>query len=231
MKQHLKRIAVPKTWAIDRKANKFIVRPKPGAHSFERGLALGVIIRDILGLATTMSEVKKLLNNNDVLVDGKRRKNHRHLVGLFDILAFPKVELYYRLELDQKGRLVLTEIEKTEASFKICQVTGKTVLTKNKVQYNLHDGKNILAEVKAKVGDSLVLGLPKLEVKEVLALKLGMSIFLTKGKHIGDVGTLKEIKGKEAKYTKQGKEIETSKAYLFVIGDKEPLINIGMNKK
>ena len=41
MKNHLKRIASPRTWLINRKSNTFITRPKPGAHSFEHGISLG----------------------------------------------------------------------------------------------------------------------------------------------------------------------------------------------
>ena len=112
MKNHLKRIASPRTWAIDRKNNKFITRPRPGAHSFENGLALGVIIRDHLKLASTMSEVKKTLNNNEVLVDGKRRKDHRYLIGLFDVLKIAKKS--YRIIFDRKGRIIVTEISEKD---------------------------------------------------------------------------------------------------------------------
>jgi len=40
MKNHLKRIATPRTWVIDRKAETFITRPKPGAHSLYFGMSL-----------------------------------------------------------------------------------------------------------------------------------------------------------------------------------------------
>ncbi len=226
MKRHLKRIAVPRTWAINRKKRVFIVRPKPGAHSLEMGLPLGVIIRDNLKLAGTISEVKKLLNNNEVLIDGKRRKDHRFIVGLLDILSFPSLNKYYRLQLDQKGKIILTEISKDESQTKICKIAGKRVLIKGKLQFNLHDGKNIVDKLDAKVGDSLIVELPSFKVKKVLPLKSGMTIFLTQGKHIGDVGVLKEIKGIEAKYTVAGKEIETAKGYLFVVGEKEALIKL-----
>ena len=226
MKQHLKRIAVPRTWAINRKKNVFIVRPKPGAHSLEMGLPLGVMLRDDLKLAGTISEAKKLLNNNHVLVDGKRRKNHRFIVGLLDILTFPDLGKYYRVQLDRKGRIVLVEITKDESQTKICKIVGKKVLVKGKLQFNLHDGRNLVVDLDAKVGDSLVIELPKFTVKRVLPLKAGMTIFLTKGKYIGDTGILKEIEGVEAKYTANGKEIETAKAYLFVVGEKESLLKL-----
>jgi len=227
MKNHLKRIASPKTWIINRKENKFILRPTPGGHPLDNGMPLGVIMRDMLKLASVMSEVKKILNNKEVLVDGKRRKDHGFIVGLFDVISLPGLKKYYRLVLDSKGRIAFSEIDEKESKLKLSKVTGKTALKKGNVQFNLHDGKNIVANEKAKVGDSLLLELPKLTVKKVLPLKEGMRVFLTKGNHAGDSGTLKGLKGKEAKYFAREQEIETSKDYLFVVGEKESEIKIG----
>jgi small subunit ribosomal protein S4e len=226
MKNHLKRIASPRTWVISRKQNKFIVRPNPGAHAFDAGLPLGIIMRDILNLAETIGEVRKILNNKEVLVDGKRRKDHHYIVGLFDVLAIPGLKKCYRVTLDFKGRIIVKEIPEREGNLKVCKIIGKRVLPKGKVQFNLHDGKNIIADKEARVGDSFVLSLPKLEIKEVLTLKKGANVFLTKGKHSGGKGVLKEITGNEAHYTSDNKEIETLKTYLFVIGDKKPVIEL-----
>lgn len=226
MKNHLKRIASPKTWMIQRKECTFITRPKPGAHSMEMGLPLGVIIRDEFKLASTMGEVRKILHSKEVLVDGKRRKDHRYITGLFDVISIPTIKKNYRVLVDKKGRLVIKEISDSESSIKLAKIVGKTMLRGNKIQFNLHDGKNIVSEQKANVGDTLVLSLPKATIKKILPLKAGMSVFLTKGKHAGDSGTLKEIKGGEAAYSAKGSEVYTSKEYLFVVGDKEPEIKI-----
>jgi small subunit ribosomal protein S4e len=226
MKNHLKRIASPRTWAINRKESVFVTRPKPGAHSMENGLPLGVVLRDFLGLTSSMTEAKKLLNNNKVLVDGKARRDHRYLIGLFDVLTFEEANKHYRVLFDKKGRIIIKEIQKEEAGLKVCKIVGKTILQKGKVQYNLHDGKNIIADVTAKVGDTLLLSLPKLEVKEILPLEKGATVFLTKGKYSGEVGQFKEIKKEEAIFTKDKVDIETAKGYLFVVGKDKPVIQI-----
>ena len=90
----------------------------------------------------------------------------------------------------------------------------------------MHDGKNILVSQKVHVGDSVVLDLPSLKIKEVLPLQAGSMVFLVKGKHGGDKGTLKQMKGKEASYLVDGQEIETAKEYLFVVGNKEAVITV-----
>ena len=168
-----------------------------------------------------MNEVRKILNNKNILVDGKRRKDPKFIVGLFDVISMPLLKKSFRLIFDKKGRILVKEIPEKESSIKISKIVGKTVLVKNKIQLNLHDGKNILSDGGAKVGDSVVLSLPDLKVKEVLPLKEGATIFLTKGKHGGSVGTLKEIKNNEATYSVDGKDVETARNYLFVIGDEK----------
>ena len=226
MKNHLKRIALPKSWNVDRKSNKFIMRPYPGAHSLTSGLPLGIILRDILKLTSTMSEVKKALNSNQVLVDGKVRRDARFIVGLFDVLTFSTLEQHYRVVFDKKGRIIVVKIPATESSFKPCKIVGKHVLPGGKIQFNLHDGKNVVSDKESKVGDSMVLTLPKLEIKEILPLETGATVFLMSGKHSGQVGVLKEIRGKEATYTTDGQDTETVKNYLFVIGKDKPVITV-----
>jgi small subunit ribosomal protein S4e len=226
MKNHLKRIASPRTWPINRKSNKFILRPNPGAHSIESGMPLGIILRDFLKLVSSMTEAQKLLNNKEVLVDGKRRKAHRYIVGLFDVISFPAIKKNYRFMMDKKGRLTIIEIDEKEAVMKPCKIMGKKLVAGGKMQFNLHDGKNILGDHKAKVGDSLLLQLPDLAVKEVLVLEKGASVFLIGGNHAGGVGSLNEIKNNEAIYQSNEKLVETAKKYLFVIGGKNSVIKV-----
>lgn len=227
MKNHLKRSVSPKTWIINRKENKFTIRPNPGAHSLANGLPLGLILRDKLKLASTTGEIKKILNNQEILVDGKRRKNHRLIVGLFDVVSIPLISKNYRLLVDTKGRLVLIEISAEESKIKISKAVGKTVLRGGKIQFNLHDGKNILTDKKAKVGDSFILSLPKLEIKKILPFKEGAHVFLIKGKHAGDAGILKTVKGVEATYSARDTNIDTAKEYFFVVGESKAEINLG----
>lgn len=226
MTNHLKRIASPKSWRINKQEFVFTIKPSPGAHANVMGLPLGIILRDILKLATTVSEVKKILNNKQVLVDGCRKKDHRFNVGLFDVLTIGEIGKHYRMYLDTKGFLGLKEVDAKESVVKASKVVGKTVLPKGKIQYHLYDGKNFTSDEKMNVGDSVVLDLPKLAVKKVLPLKAGMTVFLIKGKHCGDVGVLKHIKGDQAVYTVDGEEVETAKAYLFVVGEKEPVMKM-----
>ncbi len=220
MKNHLKRIAAPKTWHLNRGLHIHAARPNPGTHTLEMGLALGTVLRDHLHLAQTMGEIKKLLNAKQVLVDGVQRKDYRFMAGLFDVVSVVDHKKHYRVVLDAKCRLQVKEISVSESALKVSRVTGKTVLKGGKIQYHLYDGKNVIGSISANVGDSVVVDLPGSKIKKVLPLNEGMSIFLIKGKHGGDTGVLKQLKGTQAIYTKGTEEIETAKEYAFVVGEK-----------
>ncbi|MBI2573219.1 30S ribosomal protein S4e [Candidatus Woesearchaeota archaeon] len=227
MKNHLKRIASPRAWVIARKHRTFTLRPHPGAHPQNMGLPLGVILRDMLKLATTMSEVTKLLHANEVLVDGRRRQDHRHLVGLFDVLTIPSLQKYYRMSVDEKGRLVLLSIPVAESTTKVCKVLGKSVVKGGSVMLRLHDGRTVPSSAKINIGDSVVISLPDQKITESIALGEGVHIFLAQGKHAGSQGTVRSLKETQAVYAdSENNEVRTSKQYLFVVGKTKPLFKV-----
>lgn len=224
---HLKRSASPRTWLINRKGGTFITRPSPGPHPASASLPLGLVLRDFLHLAPTLNEIKKLLHHQLVLVDHQRRSDPHFPVGLFDVLSFPELKEEFRLLLDPKGRLTLHKISLEESSLKPCKIIKKTLRPK-KIQLSLHDGKNLLVErdFKARPGDTLLLTLPDLKIKEVFTPQKGALVFFTQGKWSGSSGQLLEFKKDLALFQKDGRKIETLKKYLFVLGDKKPAISL-----
>ena len=56
---HLKRLAMPRSWPLPRKTTVWIARPRPGAHSLERCIALSVVMRDILEVADTSRKLEE----------------------------------------------------------------------------------------------------------------------------------------------------------------------------
>lgn len=231
MKNHLKRVTTPKTWSLPRRGAVFTTCPRPSGHPLDQGMPLGVLLRDVLQIALTMSEVKKLLNNKEVLVDGRRRKDHRFLVGLFDVLSLPLLGKHYRLVLDSNGHLALVTIKAEEAKLKLGKVVGKSVIKGGLTQYHLHDGRNVTSDQPSVVGDSLLLTIPEQKVQKVFPLKKGMTIILDSGKNAGVLGMLKELAGHESTYTTSQGDIETVSKYLFVVGEKEPVLTVSVQAK
>ena len=223
----LKRLATPKSWPIKRKGIKFIVRSKPGPHPLESSLPLNVILRDVLKYAKNKKEVKNILHNKTILIDGIRRKDVRLPIGLFDIIDIPDKKEQFRVIINKKGKISYYPIDKTEASIKPSKIIGKTKI-KEKTQINLFDGKNILVDKDDyKCGDTLILSIPKQEIKKHLKLEKGATIYLAGGKHIGETGTIESISSKKILYKEpSGKSFETLKKYAFVIGDKKAAISL-----
>lgn len=232
MSRHQKRVAAPKSWPISRKTNVWVVKPHPGPHSGSESIPLGVIIRDMLGLATTLREVKKILHDGSILIGGSVRRDYKLPVGLFDVITISKMDKYYRMLLDKKGRLELRSIEGSDAR-KLCKIVNKTVLKGESVQLNLHDGTNLLATSKYETGDSLILSLPDKEIFKHLRFTEGNTAMIIGGKHSGEIGTIggtRVVHGSASNMVtvKIGeREVETLERYVYVIGEDKPEIMIG----
>ena len=224
---HLKRYFAPKTWKIQRKELTFISRPSPGPHNIAMALPLGVILRDMLNLGTNSREIRFIVQNKDISVDGIRRKDKNFPVGLFDVLSVNDTDQNFRVVLDKKGRLELIGIEKDEKSLKPCRIVGKKVV-KGKIQLNLYDGKNISAEKDGfKVGDTILIDFGKKNgIREHIKLEKNSMIYLTGGKSIGQTGKVQDIKGNRIIYKNDNGTFETLKEYAFAIGKDKPLIKL-----
>jgi len=228
---HLKRLAVPKAMPIeDKKEKKWVIRPLPGPHPISQCIPLGVLLRDVLKVAQSAREVKKILNNRLVSVDGIIRTEIKFPIGLMDVVSLLPEDKHYRIVVDWKGRLQPIEIKKDEASLKIAKVTNKTITKGGKILLTLHDGKNIFGDNHIAVGDSILLQLPngkkeKAKMKEHLPRKSGSRCFISSGKHAGKIVLLKDLVKKAGKKTEaivsDGKnDFITVADYLIVVDDK-----------
>jgi small subunit ribosomal protein S4e len=93
-RRHLKTINAPKSWPIKRKSKFWITRPNPGPHDLEHSLPLSVVFTELLGYTKSVREVKKILNQKVVLVNGKIREEHKFPIGIFDVLEFSEEDNY-----------------------------------------------------------------------------------------------------------------------------------------
>jgi small subunit ribosomal protein S4e len=226
MKKHIKRPAIPKSWPIKRRGIVFVARPRPGPHSFKLGLPLKLVLRDILGKGKTAKEVRKILHDKEILVDGVRRKDSNFPVGIMDVIETKKGEEAYRVLLN-KGKINLIKIDKKEYNIKPCKIKGKSKVN-GKTQLNLYDGKNIIVEKdEYKTGDTIVISLPKHEIKEHIKFEKGCLIYLIGGKHSGDIGKIEDIISNKITYKRDsGEIIETLKKYVFVMGKDKTSISL-----
>ncbi|HNR26868.1 MAG TPA: 30S ribosomal protein S4e [Methanobacteriaceae archaeon] len=232
-RKHLKRYKAPEHWPIHPKEDTWTVKPSPGSHAIEDSLPLLLVVRDILDLADTAREAKMIINQGEILVDGTVRKDYKFPVGFMDVIQIPKTGKTYRVLPDDKGRLVLHPISEENQNFKLCRIQNKTTIRGGKQQLNLHDGRNCLVEGEYRAGDVVVLQVPKQEVTQHLKLENGALGFITGGKHIGELGTIKEINITKSSMpntilmeTGDGKSFQTLQDYVFVLGKDQAMITL-----
>ena len=232
VKNHLKSIAAPKRWFIERKSQMFLTKPRPGAHSMEYGMSLSLIMRKVVKVAKTAKEAKQVINTKEVLVDNKRRKDARHVVGLMDVVAFPDLKENYRVILDEKGRITARKIDDHEAGSKLARIEGKTKINSGRIQLHLSDGRNLLVDASEHtVGDTVHIELPSQKIIAHYPFKKGAAIFLIGGKHAGSNAVIDEIsEGKIIFTTPDQKKFETLKKYAYIVGDKDPAQKCFENK-
>lgn len=234
---HLSRIASPKLWDIPRKGRKWITRTSPGPHRLYFSTNLSILLRHILSYSNSQRDVKKIVNNGDVKVDLKVRKDLHFSIGLMDTVSFDKLNENYRVLLNKKGKIALTKIPREEAVKKPFKILGKTLLKNKKIQLNLSDGRNILVgQDNYKVSDTIILDLTSNKIIEHIPFKEGSLIYLTSGNKIGQIGKINSIT--KANGTQPSKIIftlgktkhETLKEYAFVIGSDKASITLLENE-
>ena len=86
VKRHLSRLNAPKSWPIKRKGIKFIRKPSPGAHTLRQCISLSLVIQNMLKYAKTSKEIKKILHERKILVNGKVKRDSAFAVGIMDVL-------------------------------------------------------------------------------------------------------------------------------------------------
>lgn len=230
-RKHLKRFKAPKHWPIHPKENKWTVKPSAGPHAIEGSLPLLLVVRDILGVADNAREARRIINNGEILVDGRARKDYKFPVGFMDVIEIPKSGKVYRVLPDEKGRLILHKIAVENKDFKLCKITNKTTIRGGKTQLNLHDGRNQIVDNGYKVGDVVILKIPEQEIKDSIDFEKGNIGLITGGKHTGEIGRIKEINITKSSMpntvemeTEDKNTFLTLKDYVFVIGKEEPAI-------
>ncbi len=190
---HLKRLAMPRSWPLPRKTTVWVSRPTPGAHALELCMPITLVIRDVLRLAKTAREVRFILHNELAKVDGRVVKDTRRGVGLMDVMTLG--EEHYRCVLDHNGRLQYRRISADEASWKVCRIEGKTTIKGGRTQLNLHDGRNIIVDDPAEysTGESLKLNLPDQKILEHIRFGEGTRAYLMGGAHVGSTAHVNEF--------------------------------------
>lgn len=227
----VKRQLAPTFWAIKRKESRFVLRVKPGPHPKHRAYPLGMVLRDVLKIASTMHEAERILNAGKVKVDGVVRYDANLAIGLMDVIELATGQAYRMVPKDS-ALLTSVAIEDSEKGVKLVRVTSKTIIKGKKVQYGFHDGKTLISDQKLKVGDTCVIDLPKVQVKNHVAFEKGSTALIITGENAGTVGNIEDVQDgvfslpKRALVSFDGKSVELPVEMVMVVGKDKPVIKV-----
>ena len=240
--RHKKRLSAPITYPIKRKHGKFTIRPYPTRGKFDSSIPLGIIVREILGYAKTLREVKKILSRKMVEVDGKVRTDYKFAIGPMDTLKITKTGDYYRLVPYQgKRRFTLNPITEEEANYKILQVIKKNSMRGGFLQLTFHDGRTLavnsseettipIQEISPK--DSVLYNLITNEIEDHYPFEEGNIGLVMGGHNVGLQGKITEVEsqlGRKMKtitfQTEEG-EIKTTDTHIFIVGKDKAMVKI-----
>ncbi len=231
-KQHLKRVAAPRSWPITRKTSTWVAKPSPGPHSEEHGMPLIVVLRDLLHVADKAKEIKQILHEGKVMVDGKVRKDHRFPVGLFDVIAIPEIKANYRVMVGQDGKFKIVPV--ADAELKLLKIVNKTMVSGGRIQLNFHDGTTMLGSNDYRAKDTVILKVPEKTIGHHFKYEVGSTAFVIGGKHAGTIGKIKEIRiiksttpNRITISTASG-DFDTVERYVVVVGKDAPAIDLGV---
>ena len=187
---HINRSNIEKFWPIPRKGNKMIALSD---HNQRESIPLVVVMRDILKLVRNKKELKKLLNEKQVLINTKIVKETNFPISLFDTLTLIGAKKSYRAELSLFKKMMFNEITEKESHTRLYKVMNKKILSDKTTQVNLIHGVNINTKEKVTTGDSVVYDFKEKKIIKTIPMEKGKNAHVIEGKHAGKNGKITEI--------------------------------------
>ncbi len=187
---HLKRNEASTKLPITRKGTTYVVR---AVSNVNNSVPVLIALRDILKLAKTSREVKAMMHSGLLKLNGRKIKSQNESIQLFNILEAGK---HYQLSLLPTKKFTFEEIK--NPSSRLVKVTGKKLLSGNKIQLNLHDGSNTISKEKISINDTLHLDFSG-KITSHIQFEKAKDVFILSGKYAGLKGTLHSVINGNAK--------------------------------
>jgi len=223
---------------LDKLGGIFAPKPSPGPHKQRECLPLILVLRNRLKYALTGKEVKSILMQRLIKVDGKVRTDATYPSGFMDVIDIDKTDEHFRLVYDTKGRFVVHSITREEANYKLCKVK-RLQFGKGGIPYiATHDGRTIrYPDPAIKENDTVMLDLESGKITDYVKFDIGNLAMVTGGHNNGRVGTImhkeKHKGGHDIVHIEdaRGNRFATRQTNVFVIGKgNKPLISLPKGK-
>lgn len=237
-KKHLKRLAAPNHWMLDKMGGVWAPRPSTGPHKLRESLPLNLILRNRLKYALTGREANSIVMQRLIKVDGKVRTDKTFPAGFMDVITIDRTNETFRLLYDVKGRFQLHLITKEEGKYKLCKVKRQQVGQKGIPYIATHDARTIrYPDPMIKVDDTVRVDIESGKILDVLKFDIGNICMITGGHNIGRVGTIqlreKHPGSHEIVRVRDalGHDFATRKTNVFIIGKgSEPAVSLLKHK-
>jgi len=224
-KKHLKRLAAPKSWMLDKLGGVFTVRPSSGPHKLKECLPITIFLRNRLKYALNKTEVESIMKQRLVKVDGKVRTDVKFPCGFMDVIQIEKNNENFRLLYDVKGRFTVHRITAAEAKYKLCRVRKLKMGQKIVPYLYTNDGRTIrYPDPLIKVNDSVRVDINTNKIIDFVRFENGNQCMVTGGRNTGRVGNIMHIERHPGSFDivhvkdASGHTFATRLAYIFVIG-------------
>ncbi|AOW03993.1 40S ribosomal protein S4 [Yarrowia lipolytica] len=190
-KKHLKRLAAPSHWMLDKLSGTYAPRSSAGPHKLRESLPLVIFLRNRLKYALNGREVNAILMQRLVKVDGKVRTDSTFPAGFMDVIQLEKTGENFRLVYDVKGRFAVHRITDEEAAYKLGKVKRVQVGKKGIPYLVTHDGRTIrYPDPLIKVNDTVKIDLATGKITSFVKFENGNIVMTTGGRNMGRVGTI-----------------------------------------
>jgi len=190
-KKHLKRLAAPNHWLLDKMSGVFAPRPSPGPHKLRECLPLIILLRNRLKYALTKREVTFILMQRLVKVDSKVRTDPNYPAGFMDVISIDKTNEQFRLLYEPKGRFTTHRITAEEAKYKLGKVKRVQMGAKGIPFLVTHDGRTFrYPDPLIKVHDTVKIDLTTGKLTDHIKFDTGNLVMVTGGRNMGRVGIL-----------------------------------------
>jgi len=188
-KKHLKRLAAPKHWMLDKLTGVFAPRPSTGPHKLRECMPLIIFLRNRLKYALTYDETKKVTMQRLIKVDGKVRTDITYPAGFMDVISIERTGENFRLIYDIKGRFAVHRIGNDEAKYKLCKVRKVWTGPKGIPYLSTHDARTIrYPDPLIKVNDSVKVDIATGRITDYIKFDSGNLCMITGGRNLGRVG-------------------------------------------
>ncbi|KAI9205491.1 ribosomal family S4e [Polychytrium aggregatum] len=237
-KKHLKRLNAPKHWMLDKLTGTWAPRPSAGPHKLRECLPLIVFLRNRLKYALTHKEVKSIVMQRLIKVDGKVRTDITYPAGFMDVISIEKTGEHFRLVFDTKGRYTIHRITAEEAKYKLGKIKRVEVGAKGIPFAVTHDGRTFrYPDPLIKVNDTVKIDLESNKIVDFVKFEVGNIAYITGGHNMGRIGTITHRErhhgGFDIVHVKDAREntFATRLSNVFVIGHgNKPEISIPRGK-